>query len=511
MLKGSTEPRIYTEPLRELTPETSLGFEMIDFSRDVLEFDLLPWQKWLLIHAFEIIGDFDTGWSFRYRKVVSIVARQNGKTTLSVVISAFFLYALQVGLIIGTAQDLEQAEDTWEELVEMVSADPELASHIKHIWRTNGSKRLQLTGNRDYRVKASTRKAGRGKSADLVFLDELREHQTWDAYSAISKTGIAKANALLWAMSNAGDGASIVLRHFRIQGHIQAGDPDGLAAALASSEPVNEDDGGTLGFFEWSAPPKADKHDKEAWAAANPSLGYTITERALASDCATDPDEVFKTECLCQWVSAAITSPFPNDSWEMGRDEKSEIAPDSPLVFGVDMSADRGRTSIAVCGYRSDGNLHIELVAYRPGVGWIRQWFAKRAAKQHMTIALQGRGAPISSVKDILETIENCEVSECVGPDVTGWAGRLWDSVSACDPDSTSDAVPVFHRSQPALDLAAAVAATKPLGDGAWAWDRRKSTEDVSPLIAATMALGSLTQPIKRESAYEDIDGLIFL
>ena len=79
-LNGSTVPRVYTEPLCELTRETSLGFDIIDFARDVLEVDLLPWEEWFLVHAFEIVGDFDGEWHFRFRTVVAIIGRQNGKT-----------------------------------------------------------------------------------------------------------------------------------------------------------------------------------------------------------------------------------------------------------------------------------------------------------------------------------------------------------------------------------------------------------------------------------------------
>lgn len=69
---------------------------------------------------------------------------------------------------------------------------PDLASEIEHVWHTNGAKRLSLTGGRDYRVKSSTRRAGRGKSGDLIMLDELREHQDFQAWGAISKTTMAR-------------------------------------------------------------------------------------------------------------------------------------------------------------------------------------------------------------------------------------------------------------------------------------------------------------------------------
>lgn len=48
---GSVEPRVWSRPLRELTPQTSYGFDVIDFARDVLERPLDPWQEWLVIHT----------------------------------------------------------------------------------------------------------------------------------------------------------------------------------------------------------------------------------------------------------------------------------------------------------------------------------------------------------------------------------------------------------------------------------------------------------------------------
>ena len=518
MDKGCTEPRIYTPPLRELTRDTTLGYEAINFAEQVLGLTLIPWQRWLLVHALETI-DTDDGWRLRFRTVVVLIGRQNGKTTLGAILSLFFLYCMRTGLVIGTAQDLEQAEDTWSMCVEMAQANEDLREQVAHVWYTNGAKRLQLTGNRDYRVKASTRRAGRGKSADLVLLDELREHQTWEAYSALSKTGIAKKNALLWCMSNAGDGTSVVLRHFRIRAHALLGDPDGVAAALAGSEPVDEDadlEDTALGIFEWSAKPDLPKKSREAWRQANPSLGYTIEERTIRAACADDPDEVFKTECLCQWVTAAVVPPFPVGAWEAGTDPQSFIAPDSALWWGVDISDDRAKASIAVCGLRPDRSWHVELVEYRSGVGWLQGWFADRAMKYRgMKVAMQTKGAPVSAFADILGAVDGVEIVPCQGADVAGWCGRLWDAVSALDPNRPKDAeavAPVRHLAQPALDLAANIASTRPLGDGAWAWDRRKSLEDISPLVAVTMAYGAATSIKKqRPSAYEADDSALLV
>lgn len=144
VIYGCEAPRIFTPPLRDLTPETTLGFEVIDFAEEVLHVELLPWQKWLVIHALEIIDDPVDGWRLRFRTVVVEVARQNGKTTLSKVISLYFMYQLEVALILGTAQDVSNAEDVWQQVVEMAQENVLLSPAIKHVWFTNGSKRLQL-------------------------------------------------------------------------------------------------------------------------------------------------------------------------------------------------------------------------------------------------------------------------------------------------------------------------------------------------------------------------------
>jgi phage terminase large subunit-like protein len=70
--------------LRELTPATSYGFEVIDFARDVLEHPLLPWQEFAVIHGGELLPDGRP----RFRIVLLLVSRQNGKTELPVVLSA---------------------------------------------------------------------------------------------------------------------------------------------------------------------------------------------------------------------------------------------------------------------------------------------------------------------------------------------------------------------------------------------------------------------------------------
>src|SRR5690349_15886926 len=96
---GSTVPRLWTPPMRELTPETSFGFDVVDFARDVVGRPLDPWQEWVVIHAGELLEDGRP----RFRKVLVLVSRQNGKTELGVMLTLFWLFVERVPLVLGTS------------------------------------------------------------------------------------------------------------------------------------------------------------------------------------------------------------------------------------------------------------------------------------------------------------------------------------------------------------------------------------------------------------------------
>lgn len=506
-LTGSTLPRIWTPPLVEgpegpcgcgcaLTPETSLGFEVAVFASEVLGLILLPFQRWLLIHALELLPDN----SFRFRTVVVLVGRQNGKSTVLQVLSLWMMYLFGVKLVIGTAQNLDVAEEVWQGAVEIAEAVPELADEIKQVLRVNGKKALQLTGGERYKVAAASRRGGRGLSGDLVLLDELREHQSWDAWAAVTKTTMARALAMVWAASNAGDAASIVLRWLRKIAHLAIGDPDGLGDAddVTAAEDIDDVDDATLGIFEWSAPPGCSIFDRDGWCQANPGLGYTITERAIVSAAKTDPEWVFRTEVLCQWLDSTTDGPFPAGAWEGCLDEKSQIGDLEQLAWCVDVSWDRSTAHIGVAGWRADNRPHVEIVASRVGTDWVVDWFTdpKHPDRKKRPIAVQAKRAPATSLVDPLKAAD-LEVVEWDG--VSG-TGELYDHVRAAVGDGDSR-IPLAHLAQPVLDQAAATAATRPVGD-AWAWDRRKSPADASPLVAVTGALWCLSsyEPPKKRS-----------
>lgn len=506
---GVTEPRIFTEPLRELTPETSLGFACIEYAEGTLRKVLYPWQKWALIHCLEIIGELDGEWRFRFRTVLFLISRQNGKTVLSEVIASFFLNVLGVGSIFGTSLSLDKAEEVWEAVIYDQETVPELRGDIDRVSRTNGNKRLILSGLRQYKVGAPTRRAGRGDSNDLVMLDEIREQRDWETWSAAAASTTAKPNGLIVCFSNAGDPESVVLRQLR-------------SAAIAKIDGTQAADFGgsvddsSLGLFEWSAPEGAATDDMEALAQANPALGYGyVTERTLMSNRATFPESKFRSECMCQQVETILPQPFPDGAWNAGVDVMSRIAGESELYYGIDLSFDRRWTTIAVCGLREDGDWHVEVIARRVGTEWAIDWFRARQMRGPMKLAFQSRGAPVSGLAEQICTLPNVERCAIEGPELpAGWA-RFWDAVAACDPERGG--ARVYHLPQPVLDQPAKTAQLRNLGGGAQVIDRQKSPDDVAPLMACIMAFTAATAaPVEKkekiyESAYNDGHTLVMV
>ncbi len=457
---GSTTPRQYTKPLRKLTPMNTRGYEAIEFSEKILGLKLLPWQKWLLKHLLEIKPDG----SYRFRTVIVEVARQNGKTTLAVALCLWRMFMDDISLVLGTAQNLETSKETWEEAVDLIRTNPELAPYLQETTRGNGKVALKLTNGAEWKISAISRKGGRSRSADVVLFDELREHTTWEAWAAIANTTMARGNALILGISNAGDASSIVLKAQRDQ-------------AIKDIER-----GTSLGYFGWTAPEDAKITDRKAWAAANPGLGYVISEDALI-DAARQPEAKFRTENLCQWVQVNTQTYIDSKTWQDCLDEDSQIAPNSDLVFAIDTSADRRFTSIAVAGWRTDGLAHIEIIACRAGMMWVQEYAKQLAAKYADPVfMIQARGCPAA---EFIEPFEyaRLNVRRVQGFMLGAATGQFRDRVEECT---------VRHINQPALSVAVSGGVTRRLGE-AQAWDRTRSENvDIAPLVAASWALYGL-------------------
>lgn len=478
-LRGKETPRIFTTPLRKLTPATSAGFGAIQFAEEYLKVKLHPWQKWWLIHAMELQAD---GITLRFRTVLLMVSRQNGKSVIANVFALYRFFVEGSRQILNVAQDLGTADDLWQKAKGYIEGHPELAAQFKNATATNGNKQIIMRDGRKWKQGAANRSAGRGLSIDDLLFDELREQRDEEAWAALTNTTIARENSITLGMSNAGDQESTLLNMLR------------AAAIEAIDDPET-----ALAIFEWSAADGCDIDDRKEWAQANPSVGYgSLTEAVLRAARKQQSANKFRTENLCQYVQVEEKGPWEDGIWEGQADPASQIEPGSEIILGIETSQNRAMSYIAAAGHRADGKAHLEIIAMRAGSEWIIPELKKNmAAMGASRVVLQRTGAQASGLYEYL-VAEGIDVEQCGGGDLHQATGIIYDAVR----DDTA-----VHLGQPVLDLAALTAKTKDSG-AAWLWDLRGSPTDIAPLAAATHALWGLKTSATRQkpvtqSAYE--------
>lgn len=528
--KGRETPRLWTKPLRELTPETSLGFEVIEFAELILRVYLYPWQKWLLIHALELNEDG----SYRFRRVIVLVARQNGKSLLAAVLAAWWLFVDSDRhpdrippvkfRILGTAQNLDTARDVWLTVrswcdpdvdpEEDVTVRPALQRVVRKAYDVNGKEEIVLKSGIKYLIRAASRKSGRGKSSPRVLMDELREQLDWSAWDSISQTTKAMFSPQLWGFSNAGDARSVVLNHQRSVALPLIEDWDTyVESGLETVEQFANGRDMTLGWFEWSALDDCPLDDIDGILQANPSIGHgEITLESVLADAKGMPEASFRTEVLCQWVTALSIPFMDGEEWakqsdgpyvdEHGvlADSGSSVAADSEMCLAVDTAGNRRKSYVGVAGWRDDGTAHVELIAQRAGMLWVVDYLKRvREATGCNRVAVQTRGCPASDFVEPLK-VAGFEIVEVSGTVLLNAAGRFKDRVR--------DGL-VFHRDQPPLNMAMANGTTKDLS-GMPVWDRFNSPVDVAPAVVVTNALYGLETESEKPvlvSAYAAVAG----
>lgn len=497
---GYMVPRIYTPPLRPLTPGTSRGYEVVEFARDILGIELRPWQKWLLVHALELLEDGQ----YRFRRVIVLIARQNGKTTLASVLAAWWLQVESCRhpemvpplkfKIVGTAQNLDIAREPWNavklwcdpEPPDEASAEaavPCLQEATAKVSDTNGKEFIKAANLAVYEIRAA--KNARGKPAARVLMDELREQENWVAWNATSQTTKSFWSGQLWGLSNAGTAKSVVLARQRDAGLKTVASWNELVVdgGMDPSEWAEAHDG-AIGLFEWSAPDGCALDDDAGLLQANPSCGFGgMTLRSLKADIDGMDEAGFRTEVLCQWVTADVKPYIDPGAWAELADPSSSIPADGRVVLSVDVSADRSTSYVAAAGEGAGGAEHVEVIARRDGIVWVPGYLDRvRAAWPGCReVALQTKGCPASELADELAE-RGWAVHRVEGSDLGAVAGRLRDRVV----DGS-----LRHPPQPVSDQQVRVAVTRRLGE-VEVWNRRDSAAQISGLVAMSQALWAL-------------------
>ncbi len=455
--KGSTKPRLQNAPLK--------GASRIDEVKKLLvdcKLELLPWQEYVLTDLLKV----DKAGKWRRKTNLLLVARQNGKTHLARIRILAGLFIFGEMNIVAMSSNRGMALDTFRKVVDVIEDNPHLMAQVRQIRVANGQESVELLSGARYEIVAATRDGSRGKTADLLYIDELREidEDSWTAAKPITR---ARPNSQIFMTSNAGDAFSSVLNDLR---------------SRALSYPP-----ASLGFWEYSADDFAKITDKDAWYQANPALGYLIDEETIAEAIATSSVEASRTETLCQWVSA-LKSPWPYRAFEDLTVQDLKIEPGTATIFGMDISVNKKMASLVAGQVREDGKIAVGVIAQ----------FESQVAIDELKMAIEvnewaSKYRPRMICFDKYSSMSVAERLAQSGHKIQDMSGTVFYQACSDLYDALVNAR-IVHIGQACLVDSMNNCAAKET-DAGWRIVRRKSAGDVSAAISLAMVVHQLLKP----------------
>jgi phage terminase large subunit-like protein len=446
-LRGVQTPRIQSVPDYV---ETS-GHEAVELCA-AFGVHLDPWQQHVLIGA---LGERPDGkWSSF--EVAAIVSRQNGKGEILLARQLAGLFLLGEQLIMHSAHEYKTAAEAFLRIRAVVENNDELRKMVKTVRTSHGEEGIELLNGQRLRFMARSKGSGRGFTADCVIWDEayaLGPEQVAATLPTLS--ACATGNPQVWYASSAGLEDSLQLAAVRERGI--TGDSKALA------------------YYEWSADPRCDSDDPEAWAQANPALGYRINAEHIERERAAMPEVEFRRERLGVWDDASTNAVIPFDVWDDNTDRTSQ--PLDPVTFAIDISPDRAASSIAVAGRRTDGKWHVEVAKAELGTAWVVNEVVRMRRWTRSPVIVDSLSPAASLVPALTEA--GVDVRQVNGAEYAAACGLYYDEALAGR---------LHHIDQTPLTAAVQGARQRPLGDR-WAWNKRDATVDITPLVATTLAL----------------------
>jgi hypothetical protein len=445
------------------------------------------WQAWLAVHAGELLPDGRP----RFRTVLVLVARQQGKTELLVILSLYWLFVELVSLVLGTSTNLAYAKESFDKAVDLAESVPELAAEVARVRRAAGEESLITTDRCRYKIAASNRKGGRSLTIKRLILDELREHHDWSAWNAAVPAMAAVPDAQAWAITNQGDEHSVVL--------------DSLRSTALETLRTGEGDM-RLGLFEWSAPDGSKPTDLQALAYANPNLGRRTEADSLLGDAmraeAKGGEELagFLTEYACMRVSRLDAAVDPA-RWAACLDPGDLTAVQDRVALCADVSIDQLHASLVAAAVLPDGRVRVEPVAAWSGRGCtqdLRREIGGLVAKvKPQAFGWFPNGPAASVAADLADRGKSG--SETWPPrDVTVEELRAEVTAVCMGFAELVDAGQVAHAGDPMLDAHVSAAEKLRQGD-AWRFTRRGAghVDAVYAMAGAVHLARTLREPVR--------------
>ena len=465
-LIGAVKPRLHTPLLKGAS-----RIEEVAKLAEQIGMPLLPWQRFVLEDMLRV----DRSDMFVRKTNLVLVARQQGKTHLARmrILAGLFLFGEKN--IIAMSSNRNMALDTFRQVANTIEDNPFLKAQVRQIRYANGQESITLLNGARYEIVAATRDGSRGKTADLLYIDELREISE-EAFKAAVPTTRARPNSQTLLTSNAGDAFSTVLNDMR--------------------ERAMEYPSKTLGYYEYSAPMAArqDIRNKKYWAMANPALGHTVTEEAIEESIATNSIEATLTETLCIWIDSQV-SPWTFGSIEATSNSDLILPVGTMTVLAFDVSPSKRSGALVGAQITPEGKI---------GVGVIETYTSEVAidevkmASQVNEWAMKYR--PVSIAYDKYATASIAQRLTQSGHKLIDISGQSFYQACGELSDALSN-LRLVHQGQPEWVTSMNNAAMK-TNDAGWRIVRRKSAGDVTAAIATAMCVHMLSKPISVPQIY---------
>ncbi len=469
---GLSKPRLQSPSLNL----PSAGQVVIDLAAEFGQ-PLLPWQQYVAMDALQL--NPNGGWA--KSNIGVLIARQNGKTALMRQVFLAHLYVFGSKQIIAMAQTRQLALDTFKQTVDLAESLDWTRKRIKRVSRTNGQEELEVYCHhypksctekcqriRKYSIRAATSEGSRGSTANLLYVDELREisEEAWQAAVPLTRT----TGGQTWITSNAGSEASTVLNSLRTR-------------ALMNQSP-------RMGWYEWSAAEgsQVNPPDIRAIQQANPALGHLIDLESILDSAKFDTKEAFQTESLCMWVSS-MTSPWNTEKWNAG--ERDITMQDGlPTYMGLDLTFNRERAYLVSVQETPDEKLAV----------FVHEWYKDGGIND---VALAGEIAELARRFNPRVLAYDPNTAGFIQPHLaraqvnalpTPWGSSGF--AIACDQTlNAMNSERLIHAGQEIMYEHLVACAKRPAGDGGWRIARRAATNPISAAVALVMAVGHATLP----------------
>jgi phage terminase large subunit-like protein len=409
-------------------------------------------------------------------------ARQSGKSHMMRMRMLAGLFCFGEENILIMSSQRKMSIRSLEIMVNIVERNDFLLKQVKggkidSAWRrTTGNEGLHLENGNRIEVVAANVDSSRGLTADVLWVDELREVST-AAMDASKSTTLTRINSQRFYTSNAGTVESEVLLDMRER---------------SLNKPPR-----SLGFYEYSAPENCEIWDRSAWAMANPSLGILISEEAIEETIATSTNVAARTETLCQYVNTGLTSPWTPGSWEDLADSEMVMSPGMTVMFAFDVDPHTRRSASLVAGaLLPDGRIALQLLQTWESLISVDELqiavdIKKKADEWHPRLVLHDSYTTAA----IAERLRNSGVA------VEACVGAQFYTACSTFKDAIDNKRVVHSPDQPELDQQMLNVASSSKDTG-WRIVRKKSAGSVAAAIGMAMVVMHLSKPVSEAKVY---------